>query len=123
MSKLKKMEEVMKKKFISAILAMSFIGLSAGSVFAMDCATVSITGIGTTPYTDSGLFVKVKNESGVACGALANGATMQYFLDTNNTDPTYATLLTALSLQKKMYIQTSGTGTVNSLLLVAAIKN
>jgi hypothetical protein len=114
----------MKKKFITAFLAISCFGLFVGSAFAaQDCGTVSITAIGTTPYTASGLFVKVKNESGVACGSLANGAILQYFLDTNNTDPTYATLLTALSLQKKMFIQTSGTGAANSLLLVASIKN
>lgn len=114
----------MKKKLIAAILAISCVGMFAGSVFAAtSCNSVSITAVGTTPYTDSGLFVKVKNESGVACGDLANGAILQYFLDTNNTDPTYATLLTALSLQKKMFIQVSGTGANNSLLLVASIKN
>jgi hypothetical protein len=114
----------MKKKFITAILAISCVGLSVGSVFAAQtCNGVSIAAIGTTPYTDSGLFVKVKNESGVACGALANGAVLQYFLDTNNTDPTYATLLTALSLQKKLFIQVAGTGTNNDLLILASIKN
>jgi len=98
--------------------------LSFGSAFAAQiCNAVSITGVGTTPYAASGLFVKVKNVSGVACGALANGAVLQYFLDTNNTDPTYATLLTALSLQKNLFIQVSGTGANNSLLLVTAIKN
>jgi hypothetical protein len=114
----------MKKKFITAILAISCVGLSFGSAFAaQSCNSVTITAVGTTPYTASGLFVKVKNVSGVACGSLANGAITQYFLDTNNTDPTYATLLTALSLQKTMFIQTSGTGANNSLLLVASIKN
>lgn len=114
----------MKKKFITAILAISCLGFSVGTVFgATDCSSVSITGVGTTPYTESGLFVKVKNETTAACGDLAVGATLQYFLDTANTDPTYATLLTALSLQKKMFIQVSGTGAANSLLLVASIKN
>lgn len=114
----------MKKKIMTAILAISCVGLSVGSAFsATSCNGVSITAVGTTPYTDSGLFVKVKNESGVACGALANGAIQQYFLDTKNTDPTYATLLTALSLQKKLFIQVAGTGTANDILLIASIKN
>lgn len=113
----------MKKKFITAILAISCVGLSFGSAFAaQSCNGVSIVGVGTTPYTASGLFVKVKNVSGAQCGALANGAVLQYFVDNNNTDPTYATLLTAVSLQKNLFIQVSGTGANNSLLLVTAIK-
>jgi TM2 domain-containing membrane protein YozV len=115
----------MKKKLITAILAVSCVGLSFGSAFAeQTCNGVSITAVGTTIYTESGLFVKVKNVSGVDCGTtLTNGATVQYFLDTTNTDPTYATLLTALSLQKNLFIQVSGTGATNSLLLVTSIKN
>lgn len=112
------------KKIMTAVLALSCVGVFAGTALsATNCNGVSITAVGTTPYTASGLFVKVKNESGAACGALANGAVQQYFLDTNNTDPTYATLLTALSLQKKLFIQTAGTGTLNDILLVASIKN
>ncbi len=114
----------MKKKFITAMLAISCVGLSFGSAFAnVSCYPVSITVVGTTPYTASGLYVKVKNESGAACGALVNGGQMSYYLSTTNTDPTYATLLTALSLQKKLNIQVAGTGTAGSLVLVAGIVN
>jgi hypothetical protein len=115
----------MKKKFITAILAVSCVGLSVGSAFAalVTCSNVSITGIGTTtnPAIVSGLTVTVKNETGVACGTLLNGLTRRYALNDVNTDQTYATLLTALSLQKKLTITTGETA--DSLLFVAAIKN
>lgn len=114
----------MKKKIMAAILAISCVGLSVGSAFAnTNCASVSIQMAGTSPSSPSGLFVKVKNETGAACGALANGASAIYYLSTNSTDQTYATVLTALSLQKKMWIQVGGTGTANSLLYVASIIN
>ena len=116
----------MKKKFITAMLAISCVGLSVGSAFAatVTCPNVSITGIGTTgnPAVVSGLVVQLKNESGAVCGTWANGAVRQLALDTNNTDQTYATLLTALSLQKKLYVVAGG-DTVNSLLTIATIKN
>ncbi len=114
----------MKKKIITAILAISCIGLSVGSVFAnTDCPVVSVQMVGTSPSAASGLFCKVKNESGAACGDMANGASRIYFLNTSMTDQTYATLLTAFSLQKKMWIQVGGTGTNNSLLYIATVSN
>lgn len=90
---------------------------------AVSCVTVSVTGVGTTPYTASGLFVKVTNVSGATCfGDLANGQERQFFLAEAGADRTYATLLTALSLQKDLFIQVGGDGQKNSLLLVTAIK-
>jgi hypothetical protein len=116
----------MKKKIITAVLAISCVGLSVGSAFAapVSCNGVSITGIGTTSNSAiaSGLVVQLRNDSPAACGSLAKGAVRQYALSTTNTDQTYATLLTALSLQKKLFVQVGG-DVANSLLLVATIKN
>lgn len=114
----------MKKKIIAAILAISCVGLSVGSAFATQtCGSVSVQMAGTSPSSPSGLFVKVKNETTAACGALLPGASLIYFLDVNHTDQTYATILTALSLQKKLWIQVGGTGTVNSTLFITSITN
>ena len=103
------------------ILGVAFVASSASA--AQSCNNVSIVSTGTTAFTSSGLFVKVRNDSGAACGDLGNGATLQYFVDDTNADRTYATILTALSLGKSMFIQVGGTGAANSLLSVASIKN
>ena len=80
---------------------------------------MQIVSTGTTPYTASGLFVKVKPTATNSCGTA--GTVVQYFLDTTNTDATYATILTALSLGKTIFIQASA-ATANSLLLVTSVK-
>lgn len=117
----------MKKKFITAILAVSCLGLSVGSASAaITCNGVSVAGIGTTANAavTSGLVVQLKNVSGVTCGGTwAPNAILQLALNSNaQTDATYATLLTALSLQKTLFVQ-AGAATANSLLLIATIKN
>jgi hypothetical protein len=93
--------------------------MTAGTSFgAQSCDNMSIVSTGTTPYTASGLFVKVKGPAGSACGG---GSAIQYFLSTDNTDATYATILTALSLGKTLFIQVSAAAQ-NSLLLVTSVK-
>ncbi|MHB8809528.1 MAG: hypothetical protein ACYC9M_05890 [Desulfobulbaceae bacterium] len=110
----------MKKNVMLAIVGMAAMVMSAGTSFgAVNCDGMQIVSTGTTPYTASGLFVKVKPTVANACGAA--GVAVQYFLDVNNTDATYATILTALSLNKTLFIQTSA-ATANSLLLVTSVK-
>ena len=109
----------MKKVVMLAIMGM-VAGLSAGTSFgAVSCDQMVIQSTGTTPYTASGLFVKVKPTVTNACGTA--GVAKQFYLDTNNTDATYATILTALSLGKTLFIQASA-ATENSLLLVTSVK-
>lgn len=111
----------MKKVVMLGIAGMLALVMSAGTSFgAVSCSNMQIVSTGTTPYTASGLFVKVKPTAANACGAA--GTEIQYFLDTDNTDATYATILTALSLGKQLFIQVSGAA-ANSLLLVTSVKN
>ena len=110
----------MKKVISLAIVGFVAIMLSVGTSFAaVDCDNMAIQSTGTTPYTDSGLFVKVVPQAANGCGAA--GTPVSYFLDTNNTDATYATILTALSLGKTIFIQVSDAA-ANSLLLVVSVK-
>ena len=110
----------MKKVISLAIVAFVAVMLSVGTSFgAVSCDNMQIQSTGTTPYTASGLFVKVKPVTANACGAA--GTPVQYFLDTTNTDATYATILTALSLGKTIFIQVSA-ASANSLLLVTSVK-
>jgi hypothetical protein len=80
---------------------------------------MQIVSTGTTPFAASGLFVKVKPTVANSCGAA--GSVTQYFLDTNNSDATYATILTALSLGKNIFISVSA-ATTNSLLQIVSVK-
>ncbi len=108
----------MKKGITLAIVGLVAFMLSVGTSFAaVSCDNMQIVSTGTTPYTASGLFVKVKPTTANACGS----STIQYFLDTTNTDATYATILTALSLGKSIFIQVSAAA-ANSLLLVTSVK-
>ena len=102
------------------ILGVAFVASSASA--AVDCDGVSIVATGTTAFTSSGLFVRVQNDSGAACGVIANGARVTYYVDDTNADRTYATILTALSLGRTMFIQVGGDGAQASLLSVASIK-
>ncbi len=95
--------------------------IATSALAATDCPRVTIKSTGTSAYSPSGLFVKVINKSGSACGALVNNGEMQYFIDETNADRTYATILTALSLSRPMFIQVGGSGSKNSLLSVASI--
>lgn len=114
----------MKKKFVTAILAVSCLGMSVGSVFGQSCNGVSVAEIGTSTAAASNLIVMVKNESGADCGPLANGGTKIYALsDDAHTDQMYAALLTALSLQKKMFINTLGAGGYLDVMIDVSVKN
>ena len=110
----------MKKKVMLAAVCVFALLVSSGTSFgAVSCDNMQIVSTGTTPYTASGLFVKVKPTVANDCGAA--GAVVQYFLDTNNTNATYATILTALSLGTPLFIQASDAAE-NSLLLVTSVK-
>jgi len=115
------MEAFMKRIFLT-LLAASVMMLTASVSFGAPatCSDMAIVGTGTTPYTDSGLFVKVKPTKTNACGTA--GTAIQYFLDVTNTDATYATILTALSLNKTLFIQVADPAK-NSLLLLVSISN
>ena len=110
----------MKKVVMLAIAGMLAMVLSAGTSFgAVSCDNMQIVSTGTTPFTTSGLFVKVKPTVANSCGGA--GAVVQYFLDVNNTDATYATILTALSLGKNLFLSVSAPG-ANSLLQIVSVK-
>lgn len=109
----------MKKVVMLAVMGMLGMVMSAGNSFAVDCDGMQIVSTGTTPYTASGLFVKVKNTIANGCGAV--GSQHTYYLATNNTDATYATILTALSLGKTLFLQVAGTAN-GSLLNVTSVK-
>jgi hypothetical protein len=113
----------MKKKIITAILAISCscVGLTVGTAFADPCGVAKVVSVG---IENEKIFVFLKNISGAACGTgFANGATQQYYLNSVQTDQTYATLLTAISLQKNLWVNLGGTSASGSLLLTTSMQN
>ena len=110
----------MKKGILLAVVGFVALMMTVGTSFAaVDCDAMAIKSTGTTPYTASGLFVKLTPTATNSCGAA--GTDIQYYLDTTNTDATYATILTALSLGKTLFVQVSAAAQ-NSLLLVVSVK-
>lgn len=103
----------MKKKIITAILAMSCVGFFVGSASAATfCPTVSVVKAGTT-ITPGANFVRIKNVGVAICGALAVGATADLTFD---GDQNLAVLLTALSLGKNVGVNTVGTAVTGDVL-------
>lgn len=111
----------MKKGVMLAIVGVLAMVMSAGTSFgAVSCDNMAIVSTGTTTSTPSGLFVKVKPTVANSCGAA--GTVVQYFLDSNNADATYATILTAMSLGKNLFLYVAAP-TQNSLLQIVSVKN
>jgi len=114
---------IISKMIYSIIFVIVYIIMSAMFIdtaySAVSCDKMIIQSTGTTPYTESGLFVKVKPITDNACGPA--GVAKQFFLSTENTNETYATILTAFSLDKTLFIQVSEE-IENSLLLVVSIQ-
>lgn len=77
-------------------VAVTFV-FAASSFAQFTCAKME----GTTINTNS---VWLKNVSGAACGSLANGAQRYFLLNPANQDPLLAVLLTALSLNKTVWV-------------------
>lgn len=81
--------------FVAA--AMTFVFAANSSAAAFTCAKMQPTLINTSS-------VWMKNVSGKACGTLANGAARYFLLNPSNQDPLLAILLTALSLNKNVWV-------------------
>jgi hypothetical protein len=102
----------MKKKIITAILAVSCVGFFVGTASAATfCPTVSVLKTGTT--ISGSLFVRIKNVGGAACGGLAVNTTSDLTFD---GDQNLAVLLTALSLGKNVGVNTLGTAVTGDVL-------
>ena len=114
------------KKVILSLSVLCF-GLFAFTMSASAhtvCDGVSVTEVGTSILTDSGVYVIFQNDSGAACGNLANGAEQKYFLtDDAGVDRTYVAIITAMTFDKQMKVKIAGTAGANSLVMWVGIKN
>jgi hypothetical protein len=102
----------MKKKIITAILAISCVGFSVGTAFsATFCPTVKVVKAGTN--ITGANFVRIQNVGTLKCGGLAVNATADL---TFEGDTNLAVLLTALSLGKNVGVNTVGTAVTGDVL-------
>jgi hypothetical protein len=112
----------MKKKFLTALLAVSCVGLSVGSVFAAElaCSPVSIYGVG---INNGSIIVTLTNAKGVACGDWANGANRQFNINPAvEPDQTYAAVLTAFSMGKNISMKAADSVANSYLITVGVLK-
>jgi len=96
------------KKMIGVVLVtvmLSMVTFVANS-FATDCGVMSVVSIASVETLQSGQ-VWLKNETGAACGTVAAGENGLYNLPPNTSDKAMALILTAISLNKKMWVSTS----------------
>lgn len=116
----------MKKKLSVAGLVMGVFLLlfSVGSSLAFQCDGMTVTYVGGSDFVGSGVGMWVRNDTGAACGDIAAGGTQQFVVANNaNSDKKLAIILTAVSLGKKVYIATSGTGAQGEAVTVVSMSN
>ena len=98
-----KMRNTMKKKLLFSMLAL--VGMmSATPSFAVDCGVMSVVSVASYEAITSGGQVWLRNDSGVACGSVAAGGQKLFNLPSATADKTMALILTAISLDKKMWV-------------------
>jgi hypothetical protein len=95
----------MKKKMVTALVAVSFLVSFAGMASAATyCSAVKVVKVGSKVGGTEN-FLRIQNLSGATCGGTANNATADLSF---TEDKDLATLLTALSLGKNVGINTVG---------------
>jgi len=103
---------------IAVVLAM----ISAVPAFSATCGNASIKLVGKDTSlagtTSDGLLVNLQNDTGAAIGTWGPGQEKAFLMSKNLGDQGYATLLTARSLTKPVWIvyTDSGSNTVPSLI-------
>jgi len=112
------------KLSILGAIATCCLAFTAGVTFAAGCNNVKAVGVATTSVTPSGMSVRLTNNSGGTCaGSWANGSTVKFFLpDGQNVDRSVAIILTAISLDKPLWVDVSG-GTTGSFINVVNLTN
>jgi hypothetical protein len=117
-----KLEEFMKKIILAVVMTAMCLGFNVSTALAQSCNGVRVANVGTSTASASNLIVTLTNQSGAACGAhWANGANQIFQLTTTNTDQMYAGLLTALSLNSRLFANTLGNGQYLDVLIDISI--
>ncbi len=96
----------MKKTTITIMVGVFLLSMTMGfagtaSAAPMTCPAMKVMKVGPTSTW-------LKNVSGAACGAVANGKQISLTFDPNNSDKLLALVLTASSLGKNVWVHAGG---------------
>jgi hypothetical protein len=87
---------------------------------ALDCAVVSINRIGVDPRFE-GPPIQLKDVNGVCWGS--PGAVRQFYLSSSLGNQGLATILSAYSMDKTLWVRVAGDGSAGSLITVLFIND
>lgn len=98
------------------------IGTASTSFATVDCASAKVLMVGPAPGyggdDSAGIKVKLRNDAGNDRGDWAMDTTRFFFLTNDLGDRGMATLLTALSLPKNVWVRIGGNAEVGSLISI-----
>ncbi len=97
------------KKMIGVVLAtvMFSLVLSATTSFAGVCGTMSVVSVSSDESIPSGSRVWLQNETSATCAGIPPGYKGLFSLPPNTSDKAMALILTAISLNKNMWVASS----------------
>lgn len=96
------------KKFFGSIffVGMLLIGTVLTAQAAVDCSSMKIVMISADATAGGNLWLR--NDSGAACGSIANGAEQYFLFNPAEVDKLMAVGLTAVSLGKNVWVRAEG---------------
>lgn len=80
------------------------------------CNAATVMKVGPVATGTGKVFVNLRNDSGANVGSWSSGTLRQFGIDDSIKNQALAVMLTAMTMDKKIWVQTAGTGEVNSLI-------
>lgn len=117
------MKRIGKLSGIALLAVVMIFGLTSMAFAYADCSSAKVTMVGAAPgyggAGSAGIKVMLKNMTGHTVGTdWANGTLRMFFLTTDLGDQGLATLLTAMSLGKNVWVRIGGNAEPASLISI-----
>ena len=105
----------MKKRFLVLLVVVGIMFLFENNNAVVDvvCSSATITMVGPVATEGGRNLVILRNDSGAAAGTWTAGEYRQFFLEDTIKNSGLAVTLTALSLDKKVWVLISGSAEMN----------
>ncbi len=122
------MKRIGKLSGIALLAVVMIFSLTSMAFASADCSSAQVTMVGAAPGLggagSSGVKVMLKNMTGHTVGTdWANGTVRMFFLTTDLGDQGLATLLTAMSLNKNVWVRIAGNAEPASLISIVYLSN
>ena len=109
----------MKKiRFLLAIILIALFTSISANAATVTCSKMWVNNVAGMDY-GNGSEVWLINKSGGSCGTLADGQAAKFILPSVNTNKMMATILTAVSLEKYLWVAYDDSTEVGALIVVA----